>query len=813
VNYKIILINDIVPMTKEVFYNLNQLHTHCNVYIKNTTIDDMHKRTREYKKINPDHGALMLCDFVKDDVNIYNKKYIHRYGDLSNLYELDTDTLDIIKVDINTDMLKSEQMTLMYDNNIKHYMGVVGDSTTDKCDKARNMTILTYNDGLLMTDVKIKPPARASLFKVVSDKNNYFMKINGQVHKLSKLYDVHITIDTLNSEKKITRSPKYQFRMYVTDSSPNVKFVGYVINDKQVPTLNIEHNGKIKPVVLPCTLTDIIIDVHFEYELKLDILELVDESKYISSLEFDKRAPCTLNNILKKMYESLYNCPMDFLPIEVMGDADNTMYAAACNKFLYVNRPYILSNIFAEFPEKYSNTILFKKDTSSGYFMYPFGLIAGKSNDSAPTMVFHNNQYFFYERGNPLPGARNIEVSTSFDMKEWSNLELITINKSHDISDDNYYTPNVMSLRDTKYIILLTPYYSRNRITQQFHRLLLSKNGKDFDIVGNVNNMDHSKDHHDYAVVSNGIIIDNNCTKMYFSDDTHLIEYSTEPYGLFYLTTDNLGTFETKILKIKNNSFSFGYKCLSKDNSHMHITILDPYNNIMKKDIPYFIHDTYTVKTISWKVDDPKNNVDYIKLQIELKNANLYWIEGEFVDEINDGFSHIIYKVNDYVTSWFDKAGEGYHNINILKEFGFKAKCIVGKVRYNIEHTHAYLSLQLMNNEIIDLFLWNAEDDIMIKLNEYIVPFELKNIDPEDKIRKIINTVEGRKIIENTFSRKNMIEDNMIPLEIEEFNTTGKPNSVSEKDTLAAIKIVPLVYKRSVCVFDYRLIDLPRDCK
>jgi hypothetical protein len=775
-------------MQKEVFYNLNQLTVHCNVYIKNPTINDMEKRTCLYGKINEENGSLMLCDYVINENRVNNKRYIHRYGEMSNMNILNTDDLSIEHININNELLKSEQMTLRYDDNIKNYMGIVGDATTDKCDKKRIMSVLVYTDKLEKIDIDIVPPCRASLFKVVALNHNFYMKFMNNIYRFAKLYSIGISIDVLTEQNTKSRSVIYPFRLHVTDSSPNVKFIKYELDKDNKPILFIDHNGKIIETVLPCILTASITDVQFHYSSTLNIMELVDEKCDMTIELFDSSTPCLNNDILKSVYEAFFNYTVDTLPVEFIGNDNSNMYSAVCNKALYINRPYIVGNLFDEFPQKYSNKLLFNKLTPGGYNMYPFSLIAGKSNDSAPTMLYFNNKYFFYERGNPLPGARNIEVSTSFDMKEWSKLVSININKFCDPTNDNYYTPNVMHLADTKYLIAITPYYHRDNNAQHHHRILLSKNGTDFDIVGNINNMKQKQDHHDLCVVSNGLIIDDKNTSVYFCNDTELMEYKTEPYGLFYLSTDNIGSFETKLLKVKNKNFSFGYKCKNK-NGCVNIKLIDKYNNMMIKDIIKFEGDTYTVKTVSWKTENDnfdKDQYEYIKLRIELNNANLYWIEGEFIDTvIEEGYSHIIYKINDYFTSWFDKAEEKYHNINVEQQYGYKIKYILGDIVYNKEHTCAYVNVRLVNGDDVNIILWNAENDIMVKLGESLIPFELKEMDPEGELKNIIQTTEGVDIIRNIFQKNGMHEN---------------------------IKIVPSIYKRSICIFDYKLIQLPKCC-
>lgn len=751
-------------MSKEVFHNLNQFLTSSNVYIKNVNIEDLPKRSCEFPT-NGEKSFVMLCNHRENN----NKKYAHRYGEFDNMFELDIDNMQIknINMQIKHGAHISQQSKLTFvDNN---YFGVVGDGTTDKCDNKIDykITVIDRDENFSSITVLVKPPMRYQTYKVVEKNGDYFMKINGEIYRYSKLFSLTATILYIDGDASI--SGEIPHIMYLTDLNSNVKIISIENNSVII-------NTGLKEKCLKFPLNDgaKIVNIKFKKVEQTNRLQNVTDYHLMNVDEFDTAEPFLVDSVLEKVYESYFSLPVSKLPVEFIHPENKLLFQMACSKTVCVDRPFILGSQLHDFPNSSKDSLAFFNKNKEDYTLYPFHINAGKSNDSPTTLVKHHDKYLIYQRGNPVSGARIIEYSTSYDMKNWSKLKPINI-PNLDISHENYYSPNIFSLKNTDYLIGFTSYYTKKRIEQQFHRLIISDDGVNFNVIGNINNMPYNVDHHEYLIVMDGIVIDENKTRIYFSDSEKLYEYTTVPYGLFYLESDTIGTVTTKMMKVFNNVVHFGYE------GKITFLIYDMFDNFIDK--CSFENNQYGVNSFTFNT-----NVDYVHLHIELQ-GKLYWIDGKFINNDKVAFSHLLYRVNDHMETWFDKAGENYHNIDIEKLFGYKAVS-TSEITYNKSNTKAFITVILTNGERKELLLWNSDDDIMVKLGEQIRPFLLSNIDKNNEMKNKLNTSIGYRQVIN---------------EIIKITMNGEDKTLFEKDIC-----YPAIYKRSICIFDYKLKDIPK---
>jgi len=208
--------------------------------------------------------------------------------------------------------------------------------------------------------------------------------------------------------------------------------------------------------------------------------------------------------------------------------------------------------------------------------------------DGGISVFYHPmlKRYFLYCRSNTACNARNIQMSTSLDLKKWDSLRLVNITpKPIVISDlnkrghnDNYYYGNIIPYPNSKYFIGFPPYYNW-RCWKNGIYLMMSRDGyswkrikqliKGFffnerNSIHSVNGMIESSDNTQFYIYMHENFWGSHKNEENEENDLQVCRYSIRRDGFTSLKSLD-GEFAVKIDNLKH--LYLNYRTLSSDGS------------------------------------------------------------------------------------------------------------------------------------------------------------------------------------------------------------------------------------------------------
>jgi hypothetical protein len=259
--------------------------------------------------------------------------------------------------------------------------------------------------------------------------------------------------------------------------------------------------------------------------------------------------------------------------------------------------------------------------------------------DSNTSLIFNENinKYFLFQRANIGNGVRYIQYSSSNNLTEWSDWNLLKLSPSKDYFKTNIYTNNIFKIKGVNNyigILQVNKKVSNNYYDHEKNgniELYYSIDCENWNLIGNIGSYIYYKK----WMVSGEPLLLNNQYYFFIQDNkTHEMNiYSIEKNRFSFITPENkdgISSFIFKPLFIKNKKILLNFKTF--DNGYLKIQILDENKNIINN-YSYDNFDTIWDNRnefefpISWN-----NSIDifiYDKVYIEIigKNFEIYSIE------------------------------------------------------------------------------------------------------------------------------------------------------------------------------------------
>ena len=238
--------------------------------------------------------------------------------------------------------------------------------------------------------------------------------------------------------------------------------------------------------------------------------------------------------------------------------------------------------------------------------------------DTMPSIFYDKNikKYVLYIRANIKLGVRHILYTSSIDLLNWEEPELINLNPNFNFENDNLYYSCVIPY-DNYYLAF--PSFFKNKILNKSGSnrkywdektlVMISENGKDWDIINdyftnnisnNPNWIGHMKNNHILSFINNIFYVQHD----FYTNHNKLFTYNIRQDGFTSLSPiDNkIGILELDISKF-NNYFLINYKC--NNNGYIKIIELD-------------------IKLENDSINTEIKNKNLKKITIELYNSELY---------------------------------------------------------------------------------------------------------------------------------------------------------------------------------------------
>jgi len=260
--------------------------------------------------------------------------------------------------------------------------------------------------------------------------------------------------------------------------------------------------------------------------------------------------------------------------------------------------------------------------------------------DSLGSILYNDEKelYFLYHRANIGLGRRTIQYSTSKDLINWSEYNLVNFGKNYNYFNSNMYISNFFKFGDCYMAIL--PYVKRfdnhyNSIdNKQYINLYYSYDCIHYHLIGPVLINSDIVDIEQFTMATNKPYIHNN--KMYFYIFDTITKcmniYNLELNRFCYITnkTDSECTFQLKLTKFNKNKLVLNLEV--NNNGYLLIQLSDKDNKI----IPGYDFDSFdkisTVNSLDYVVSWKNNSIlplHELNVTFKLYNVKLYKINNE----------------------------------------------------------------------------------------------------------------------------------------------------------------------------------------
>ena len=255
--------------------------------------------------------------------------------------------------------------------------------------------------------------------------------------------------------------------------------------------------------------------------------------------------------------------------------------------------------------------------------------------DSLGSIIYNDEKelYFLYHRANIGTGRRTIQYSTSPDLINWSEYNLVNFGENYNYFNSNIYISNFFKLGDCYMAIL--PYIRRltndydSKDNKQYNLLFYSYDCIHYHIIGPILINNDITTLEEVCMATNKPYIHNN--KMYFyfvnTENKSMNIYSSKLDRFCYISnkSDNECTFQIKLTKFNKNKLVINLQV--SDMGYVLIQLHDKDNNILTG----YEFDSFDkisiVDSLDYVVSWNNNSIisyDDIIISFKLYNARLY---------------------------------------------------------------------------------------------------------------------------------------------------------------------------------------------
>jgi len=243
--------------------------------------------------------------------------------------------------------------------------------------------------------------------------------------------------------------------------------------------------------------------------------------------------------------------------------------------------------------------------------------------------ILKHNKYYLYQRANMGAGVRFIQYTTSTNLIDWSDFNLINIYPNINIFDNNYYYNNFFSIKDIDIYIGLLPCNkkkadgSNNYESTQYIELYYSKDCINWNYIGVLVEFEYYRD---WLMLGQPILKHN---KYYFYASDHRCRsiniYSIEKNrfsSAYTIENDKISKINLKLIKLNEPLIKINFKTYS--NIFIKIQLLNNNKQIIDN---FSFNDFDIIKenlddldyTVSWKNN---NNIPNNEIYIEIEGIN-----------------------------------------------------------------------------------------------------------------------------------------------------------------------------------------------
>lgn len=277
--------------------------------------------------------------------------------------------------------------------------------------------------------------------------------------------------------------------------------------------------------------------------------------------------------------------------------------------------------------------------------------------DSFGSIIYNkqNNLYYLYHRANVTEGTRLIQYSTSSDLINWSDFNLVNFDLINDFYKKNFYYSNFFQIPNSNIYLCIIPFVNYNESAITFKKINIRGGAGKFVTLKNELHIEkyiicYSYDLINYkyigdlfeseALTLESFQISTNLplyyeNKMYLymvnNDKNELVIYSSKPNRYFYLTNQNdlVAEIITKVFDVVSNQIELNLTVES--DGYLKCELYDENNNLIPD---YGIDDFDLIKDIdsincmlSWKGASIIPN-QKVSLKIIFYKAKIYTISG-----------------------------------------------------------------------------------------------------------------------------------------------------------------------------------------
>ena len=463
---------------KEVFFDLENLESYNNIYIKTTNITGMKKRKKELDNFwtggsEGPHLTRVLKDNKIDKENLY----IIKYGGGLSKYNIKSMECIFVK--------NTSQITLCLNTKLNKYVAlrqkkgkIEGGSVSLQSQDRLYFYVIKNNKRIPISYKVTNINEIEQFYTVKQQEDNYFMKVDDEIYVYGNYYRIYFNYTVKNTDgTTITKNRDTGIDTSTTKDTEFIEFKDgtFVIKHKNI-TKNVSIDQKYK--------TSKLIDIKFYYDFRRHYLIYLETDNQYNINNFNDLITCNNKVILKKVYSALHASGIYGKEMVVEGivsrNGDNhekTIYECT-NGFTGVKNSYlegysIDGNNFILQPQ---NKLFGLTDLDKGPLHVPYSYF--NHLDSPFSVVFHNNTYHIYSRLNTKKGHRQIQYTTSTDMVHWDKYKLLRI-KGFDIKTDHMYHPNICEYENTKYLIGILKHHNTD-MQRLSYDIVMSRDGVHF---------------------------------------------------------------------------------------------------------------------------------------------------------------------------------------------------------------------------------------------------------------------------------------------------------------------------------------------
>ena len=250
--------------------------------------------------------------------------------------------------------------------------------------------------------------------------------------------------------------------------------------------------------------------------------------------------------------------------------------------------------------------------------------------DSQTSILYKDNKYYLYQRANICAGVRYIQYSTSEDLINWSEFNLLKINPEINHFEYNFYYSNFFKIKGVNNFIGILPCEHIIDDYEYNYKLYYSNDCINWNYIGIIG---EGKYYNNWIVVGEPIYFDN---KYYFyisnNEDLSFEIYYFEKNRFSYVTyiEENLiSKLEFKLMYFKEKNIKINFK--TEDNGYIKIQLKDVNKNII---------DGYSFDDF----DIINENINEFEFDISWNNNNAIPAHNLYIEV--EGINFNIYSIN-----------------------------------------------------------------------------------------------------------------------------------------------------------------------